>query len=145
MDWKKERDELIAQTLAFVQSVTGEKEVAGAAGAALWPAALGEIFQAPPPASVPAPAPPPAPPPAVVAAPAETADFVDPEPEDDLRRSVLPEFNTDFQTEIRERVANFRAHQERLIREREEFSNAALTRLRAAVAALREQMPRAEE
>jgi hypothetical protein len=140
MDWKKERDELIAQTLAFVQSVTGEKEAAGAPSAALWPAALGEVFSAPPPAPAPFP---PAPPPAA-AAPAETADVVEPD-EDDLRKSVLPKFSTDFQTEIREHVANFRAHQERLIREREEFSNAALMRLRAAVAALREQMPRVDE
>jgi hypothetical protein len=139
MDWTKQRDDLIAQTLAFVRSVTGEKEAAGVPGPGLWPAALSEVFAAPPPMpAVPLAAPPPE-----EVHPPETPDVV--EPEDDLRRSVLPTFSTDFQTEIRERVANFRAHQERLIREREEFSNAAVIRLRAAVAALREQMPRVEE
>jgi hypothetical protein len=38
-----------------------------------------------------------------------------------------------MQNEIRSRIANFRAHQERFNRERAEYFNATLTRLRAAL------------
>jgi hypothetical protein len=39
----------------------------------------------------------------------------------------------DFQSEIRTRVANFRAHQERFSREREAYCSATLAKVRAAL------------
>jgi hypothetical protein len=39
----------------------------------------------------------------------------------------------DVRTEIQARIANFRKHQERFEREREEYCAATLTKLRAAI------------
>ncbi len=39
----------------------------------------------------------------------------------------------DFRSEMQARIANFRKHQERFEREREEYCAATLTRLRAAI------------
>jgi hypothetical protein len=39
----------------------------------------------------------------------------------------------DFRTEMQARVANFRAHQERFSREREQYFSATLTKLRAVI------------
>jgi hypothetical protein len=39
----------------------------------------------------------------------------------------------DFRTEMQARIANFRKHQERFEREREEYCAKTLTRLRAAI------------
>lgn len=114
MKWIVERDALIAQTLAFVQSVTGRKDdvlqpeetpVATTAAVeivAVEAAAVEiELTQAPVP-------PPPTPPPP-------------------------PRAIGDFRTEMQARIANFRKHQERFEREREEYCAETLTKLRAAI------------
>jgi hypothetical protein len=44
-----------------------------------------------------------------------------------------PRTSGDFRTEMQARIANFRRHQERFEREREEYCAATLTRLRAAI------------
>ena len=107
MEWMRERDALIAQTLAFVQSVTGRN--------------AGE----PLPAVVPEPAPQADVPPPAFSPTAEASQAPSSAP-----RPVVP---GDFQREIKARVANFRAHQERFNREREEYSSATLARLRASM------------
>ncbi len=114
MKWIRERDALIAQTLAFVQSVTGKKddlhppELPGAAFA-LTPEIVTvqalAVEAEPPPARLP-PAPLPVPP---------------------------PRSTGDFRSEMQARIANFRKHQERFEREREEYCAATLTRLRDAI------------
>ncbi|BBO11688.1 hypothetical protein [Bradyrhizobium sp. TM102] len=114
MKWIVERDELIAQTLAFVQSVTGMKDnvlqpegtpVATTAAVEIVAVEVAaveiELTQAPVP-------PPPTPPPP-------------------------PRAIGDFRTEMQARIANFRKHQERFEREREEYCAETLTRLRAAI------------
>jgi hypothetical protein len=121
MSWKLERDSLIAQALALVQSVTGQREGSDNADAGLaqsdepemrWPDfavshALSpetvETIEAPQKAR-PAPTPPPK--------PAATSDIA---------------------AEIRARVASFRAHQERFNREREDYFAATLARLQAVI------------
>ena len=120
MKWMKERDLLIAQTMAFVQSVTGKKPDADMLVAATPPEQ---------PAFMPAPAPTPAP--AVAAPPAETAA----EP---LKAVQPPQFakldiRGDFGSEVRARVATFRAHQERFLREREEYCSTTMAKVRAAL------------
>ncbi|SEN18916.1 hypothetical protein [Bradyrhizobium sp. OK095] len=121
MKWIRERDALIAQTLAFVQSVTGKKDdlhppEVPAAAPAIWVETVAvktvsvERFTVeiePPPAAAPPP------PPSVMVAPPRTSG--------------------DFRTEMQARIANFRRHQERFEREREEYCAATLTRLRAAI------------
>ena len=111
MKWMRERDHLIAQTMAFVQSVTGkrpdaEKPPAAAANRPAAPAMpdieamLAETIAAPPPRPV---------------------------------QSARPEQRVDFQSEIRARVANFRAHQERFNREREAYCSATMAKVHAAL------------
>ena len=153
MKWMKERDLLIAQTMAFVQSVTGkmpEAEKTIAAPVAL-PAV--EIFE-PARAAAPLPAMPlPAMPlpamslpvmplPAIETVLAETTPAVAApmdmpralsRPAPLARLDLRDDFRVDFQAEIRARVANFRAHQERFSREREAYCSATMAKVHASL------------
>lgn len=117
MKWIRERDALIAETMAFVQSVTGKKDEVLRPGAPPdSPAASVGIVAATSLETVAVEIAPPQPPPqpqAVQLAPARA--------------------NGDFRSEMQTRIANFRKHQERFEREREEYCTATLTKLRAAI------------
>jgi hypothetical protein len=108
MQWIKERDALIAQTLAFVQSVTGKKPDAE------------QAFET-----------------AVIDASEEkqtiehTMKTV--EPRNSVEVSPV-NASIDFRSEMQARVANFRAHQERFNREREAYCSATLVKARAGIA-----------
>jgi hypothetical protein len=142
MSWKRERDGLIAQTLAFVQSVTGRRDgtsepaaplpseteardrpSVGAAALMAVETALGAAA------------------PSVVSGvnPKVVPQNLDaprgapenpPAPPQVARRPIV---QSEMANEIRARVASFRAHQERFNREREEYFAATLARLRAAI------------
>jgi hypothetical protein len=124
MSWKKERDLLIAQTMAFVQSVTGKKPDAGLteAGAKFelkapsatktTPVSAVEILAA------------------EIIAPPQAGSQVSPQAH---IRSPRSNVSNDIRSEMQARVANFRAHQQRFNREREEYCSATLTKLRAAI------------
>ncbi|KRP88166.1 hypothetical protein AOQ73_29725 [Bradyrhizobium pachyrhizi] len=169
MKWMKERDLLIAQTMAFVQSVKGKLPDAELpAPASRTAAAPAAQSTATPPAATPAPAaalpiaaeqalaeavatlsvkaevraavvPPPLPAPTVIEglppAPsplAVTVVEVPPQP------AQLPHFarldiSGDFGSEVRERVANFRAQQQRFLKEREEYCTTTMAKVRAAI------------
>lgn len=113
MKWIRERDALIAQTMAFVQSVTGRTdlhppEVKTSALtveiAAIETTVLREMPDVP----------------------ALTQDpFKTPAP------PARP--TGDFRREMQARIASFRKHQERFERERKEYCAATLTKLRAAI------------
>ena len=143
MKWMRERDLLIAQTMAFVQSVTGktpeaEKTVTTSVAllsvetsetirtaAALPDAALSDIkslLAVTPPAAQ---------------APREASREVSREeiPREISRPAPLArlDLREDFQSEIRARVANFRAHQERFNREREAYCSATMAKVHAAL------------
>jgi hypothetical protein len=47
--------------------------------------------------------------------------------------STRPDLRDEFQSEIKARVANFRAHQERVNREREAYCSATMARVHAAL------------
>jgi len=111
MKWMRERDLLIAQTMAFVQSVTGKKPDAGKPVAA-FDAAQPEFVAAPLP-DIEA---------FLAAVPPRTIQLARTEPRSD-----------DFQAEIRARVATFRAHQERFHREREAYCSATMAKVHAAL------------
>src|SRR5882672_10260900 len=125
MKWMKERDLLIAQTMAFVQSVTGRKPDADKLFAN--PTALTAGDASKPSGSKPAGAP------ASFIPDLETllADttVAPPKPAQVAR----PDTRVDFQSEIRARVANFRAHQERFHREREAYCSATMAKVHAAL------------
>lgn len=121
MKWIKERDALIAQTLAFVQSVTGKKEDLPPPG----------IVQVSPAATVevttvltiePAPG---------IAKPLEA--IPPPQPASAPSSIPLPRATAELRSEVQARVANFRKYQERFEREREEYCAATLAKLRAAI------------
>ena len=151
MKWMRERDALIAQTLAFVQSVTGRRD----AGEPLPPVVPEPAPTTSPPAEVASPvaSAPPGPPRALdvkiletksldtrsletksleaksleAKSPETSAGPVAPSP------SPRPLAPSDFQRELKVRIASFRAHQERFNREREAYFSATLARLRAAI------------
>ena len=141
MKWMKERDLLIAQTMAFVQSVTGktpEAEKTVTASVALLSvetsettrtaAALADIE------SLLAETPPAAQAPREVSR--EPSSEVSREKPREISRPAplaLPDLQGDFQSEIRARVANFRAHQERFNREREAYCSATMAKVHAAL------------
>jgi hypothetical protein len=150
MKWMKERDLLIAQTMAFVQSVTGktpdaEKTVSASVSllsveayestrpaTALSDAALSDI------ASLLAETPPAAQPPTAAQAPTLEVFVETPRAIPMPVGVVRPDLREDFQSEIKARVASFRAHQERFNREREAYCSATMAKVHAA---LRESEP----
>ena len=133
MKWMRERDLLIAQTMAFVQSVTGkapDAERTVTISSATLAVETSETSVAASPlldiASLLAKKLPAQPLPA--AAPSETpraTSMPAPLPRLDLR--------DDFQSEIKARVANFRAHQDRFNREREAYGAATMAKVHAAL------------
>ncbi len=93
MKWMRERDLLIAQTMAFVQSVTGKKPDADMLFTNSAALTAGEASK---PASIM---------PGLEALLADTTVAVTPPKPVEIAR---PDIRIDFQTEIRARVANFR-------------------------------------
>jgi hypothetical protein len=138
MKWMRERDLLIAQTMAFVQSVTGktpEAEKTITASVALPSVETSEAIRAAtahPAIELPLAATPPA-----VQAPKDVPGDASREemPREMSRPAPLarPDLREDFQAEIRARVANFRAHQERFNREREAYCSATMAKVHAAL------------
>ena len=114
MKWMRERDLLIAQTMAFVQSVTGkkpddEKPVAFSAA----------------PSDLPAPAMP-----DIEAMLAEA--IANPEPPKPLQIS-RPALRSEYQNEIQARVANFRAHQQSFLKERDDYCSTTMAKVQKAL------------
>jgi len=141
MKWMRERDLLIAQTMAFVQSVTGKKpdgEKPAAPSLALEPfelesrveAATFEAMER----AIAIVEPPKAETPKAETLKAETfrAETSRAEPPNALQ---IPRMNlqSDYRSEILNRVASFRAHQERVSREREAYCSATLAKIHAAI------------
>jgi hypothetical protein len=120
MSWQEDRDALIAQTMAFVQSVTGRRQGKPEITAELAGLPVAEALD-------PRPAPKPETPLAQVRVPELPAGIVGPVPRPG-----------EVASEIRARIAGFRAHQERFNREREEYFRKTLAKLRATL----EEMPR---
>ena len=140
MKWMRERDLLIAQTMAFVQSVTGKppeaektvmtsvallsvetSDTARTAAALPDIEALLALAKTPP----------------ATQAPRELSREVSREeaPREISKPAPLAhlELREDFQAEIRARVANFRAHQERFNREREAYCSATMAKVHASL------------
>jgi hypothetical protein len=121
MKWMKERDALLAQALAFVESVTGKKEEPARPAAPREPVPPAEIPSTPATVDLPN-----------VPEPAEPEPRA-PEPQPIGSTEVSGPIPGDFRTELRHRIATFRKHQERFNRERDEYFTATLAKLRAAI------------
>lgn len=133
MKWMRERDLLIAQTMAFVQSVTGRKPEADKARslpASPFPEeALKAVEQA---LEAPATSP------DIANLPAEKISVSEPARPAMTRLDLRADFQSEI-SEIKARVANFRAHQERFHREREAYCSATMDKVHKS---LREFQPR---
>lgn len=117
MKWMRERDLLIAQTMAFVQSVTGKRPETDKPG---YPAASDRSA---------APAMP-----DIEALLAET--IVNPAPPKPLQNPIQvprPALRNDVQNEIKARVASFRAHQQRFMKERDEYFSTTVAKIQAVL------------
>jgi hypothetical protein len=109
MNWKQEHDLLIAQTMAFARSVNAKVPQAGPG---LEKAEVENARLEPPP----------------INAAAEAAPRVEPHP------VALPSVRyASLREEIRGRVAAFRAHQELIRRDRDEYYKAVLARVRTPI------------
>ena len=117
MKWMRERDLLIAQTMAFVQSVTGRNPEAGVFARTDLPsvtrtrlpdveAMLAEGISPP--------------------APAKSVAIAPPKP---LRAAGRSEYQNDIQA----RVEKFRAHQAKFNREREAYCSATMAKMQASL------------
>ena len=128
MDWKKERDLLIAQTLAFVQSVTGKApdlnpaplEPSSPEQTSLEQASFKQVSDVEETANIDAKA---------IATPKDIPNSV--QLGIQVPRAMV---SSDIRSEMQARVANFRAHQERFHREREEYFSATLREVRTVIA-----------
>lgn len=127
MSWEKERDSLIAQTMAFVQSVTARREEAGRLDTAVAPRAvpvlpiLDELDPGPAPTAL------------SPLEPVKVAELPLSLPPGKPAPAPRPIVTGEMANEIRARIAGFRAHQERFNREREEYFNKTLARLKASL------------
>ena len=123
MEWVKERDLLIAQTAAFVQSVNDRKLGAGRLDAKHW--AESRIEAAPIDATKPIDA----------IKPIEAIKIVE-QPPANIPFNVpaaRPSVSGEVRAEMQNRVASFRAHQQRFHRERDEYCSATLAKMRVLV------------
>jgi hypothetical protein len=114
MEWARERDLLIAQTLAFVQSVSDDTRArrpdTREPAAESYPASQPE------------------------AAPLDVAISLEPPaPARFDIEPLQPDISGDVRTEILTRIANFRAHQLRFRREREEYCRATMAKVRTSI------------
>ena len=128
MKWAKERDDLIAQTKAFVQSVTGRRPEIAAEPLPVEPVRTEDpvfaAYRAP------------------VAQPATARSVLIAAIEDVEQSDILPPLDappvralpqSDVRKEIQNRVAAFQAHQHRFHREREAYFKSVLTKVRSAI------------
>ena len=123
MKWMRERDLLIAQTMAFVQSVTGkkpdgEKPVAFTAATSLAAPAMSPAAPTMP---------------DIEAMLAEA--IANPEPPRPLQISRIAP-RSEYQNEIQARVANIRANQQHLLKEREDCCSTTMAKMKKALNAL---------
>jgi hypothetical protein len=123
MEWVKERDLLIAQTAAFVQSVNDRKPGARRLDAKRW--AESRIEAAPIDTTKPIDA----------IKPIEAIKIVE-QPPASIPFNVpagRPSVSGEMRAEMQNRVASFRAHQQRFHRERDEYCSATLAKMRVLV------------
>ena len=129
MEWVKERDLLIAQTMAFVQSVNDRKLGARTLDAKHW--AESRIEAAPIDAIKPIEATKPI----DAIKPIEAIKIVE-QPPANIPFNVpaaRPSVSGEVRAEMQNRVASFRAHQQRFHRERDEYCSATLAKMRVLV------------
>ena len=130
MEWVKERDLLIAQTMAFVQSVNDRKVSARRLDAKRW--AESRIEAAPIDATKSIDAIKPIDAIKIVEQPPASIPFNVPAARPSVS-AARPSVSGEVRAEMQNRVASFRAHQQRFHRERDEYCSATLAKMRVLV------------
>jgi len=130
MEWVKERDLLIEQTMAFVQSVNDRKLGARRLDAKRW--AESRIEAAPIDATKPIDAIKPIEAIKIVEQPPANIPFNVPAARPSVP-AARPSVSGEMRAELQNRVASFRAHQQRFHRERDEYCSATLAKMRVLV------------
>jgi hypothetical protein len=137
MKWMRERDLLIAQTMAFVQSVTGQKPEAEIFARAdiseVTPTRLPDVEAMLAEGLLPAEAPKPAASSQPVSAHVAPAHIVSEHVVAEPRPPARPAMASEYRSEIQARVEKFRAHQARFNREREAYCSATMAKMQAAL------------
>ena len=125
MEWVRERELLIAQTLAFVQSVSDRErddKLRDARKLDAWKPDARKPGAEPDRK------------PRVEAAPIDAIKFVEPPASTPFNiQAPRPTVSGEVRTEMQNRVANFRANQQRFTREREAYCRATIARMRVAI------------
>ncbi len=124
MEWVRERELLIAQTLAFVQSVSDrerDNKLRDARKLDAWKLDAWKLGAEPDRK------------PSVEAAPIDAIKFEPPASTPFNIQAPRPTVSGEVRTEIQNRVANFRANQQRFTREREAYCRATIARMRVAI------------
>jgi hypothetical protein len=125
MEWVRERELLIAQTLAFVQSVSDRERDDKLRDARKPDAWKPDAWK---------PGAEPDRKPRVEAAPIDAIKLVEPAAGTPFNiQAPRPTVSGEVRTEIQNRVANFRANQQRFTREREAYCRATIARMRVAI------------
>jgi hypothetical protein len=140
MKWSKERDDLIAQTKAFVQSVTGRKPQVAPEPVSVRPVQIESPFADPVSNADAVSNAEPVSNPVANTDPIENLvpveNLVQAEPIERIERtSDLPSapVRSDVRKEIQTRVAAFQAHQHRFNRERDAYYNSVLAKARSDI------------
>ena len=125
MEWVRERELLIAQTLAFVQSVSDRErddKVRDARKLDAWKLDAWKPGAEPDRR------------PRIESAPIDAIKLVEPPASTPFNiPAARPTVSGDVRAEIQNRVASFRAHQQRFHRERDEYCSATLAKMRVLV------------
>jgi len=125
MEWVRERELLIAQTAAFVQSVSDRErddKLRDAKKLDAWKLDAWKPGTEPDRRL------------RVEAAPIDAIKFVEPPASTPFNiQAPRPTVSGEVRTEIQNRVANFRANQQRFTREREAYCRATIARMRVAI------------
>jgi hypothetical protein len=132
MKWSKERDDLIAQTKAFVQSVTGRRPLVAPEQISIGQVSIGPVSVRSAPIENPVAEPVSNP----VANAVQIENIVPAEPIERVKQSSdLPPapVQSEVRKEIQTRIAAFQAHQHRFNRERDAYYNSVLAKARSDI------------
>ena len=124
-NWKTERDAFVNETMAFVEAFRSQRPISTTAIVApkQLPVGMPEHFQQPVPTV------------------SGTSQVVSDETAEQPRLEPM-KWNGSAREEIRQRIATFKAHQQRFTREREDYALSTLLRVQGGITAPRPDAPK---
>jgi hypothetical protein len=122
-NWKTERDAFVSETMAFVEAIRSQRPISteGIVTTSQLPVGVPEQFQQPVPTM------------------SEPSQILS---DETVEQPQPMKWGGSEREEIRQRVENFKAHQQRFIREREDYALSTLMRLQGGLTAPRPDAPK---